>query len=79
MNAMEILVIILSSFLAIFLLIAIVLGIILIRVSLQIRKVADKAESAATNIQGIVSNVGKFSSPMLIAKLVADQFKRSKK
>ncbi len=76
---MEILVIILSIFLALFLVIAIVLGVLLIKLSIQIRKVADKAESTAGNLQAFAANVSKFSSPMLIAKLVASQFKKSKK
>lgn len=79
MNAMEILVIILSIFLAIFLIIAIVLGVLLIKLSLQIRRVADKAESTASQVQSFAANVTKFSSPMLIAKMVADQLKKVRK
>ena len=76
---MEILVVILSIFLALFLIIAIVLGVLLIKLSVQIRRVADRAESTASHMQTFAANVTKFSSPMLIAKLVAEQFKKGKK
>ena len=79
MNAMEILVIILSIFLAIFLVIAIVLGVLLIKLSVQIRRVADRAESTAANLQGFAANITKFTSPALITKLIVSQFKKSKK
>ncbi len=76
---MEILVIILSIFLAIFLIVAIVLGILLIKLSVQIRRVADKAETTASHVQSFAANVTKFGSPMLIVKMVADQIKKVKK
>lgn len=79
MNAMEILVMILSVFLALFLITAIVLVILLIRLSIQIRRVADKAELTAGNLQALTANITKFSSPMLIAKLVSKHFKKTKK
>lgn len=70
-----VLVIILSIFLALFLLLGIILVILLIRVTLQIKSVTESAERTANNIEHMVSNASKFSSPGLIARLV---FKKAK-
>lgn len=74
-----VLVIILSIFLAVFLLLGIVLVILLIRVTSQIKRVTETAEKTATNIESIVGNVGKFSSPALLASTVFRQVKKFKK
>ncbi|MBP9667742.1 hypothetical protein KBD87_02965 [Candidatus Saccharibacteria bacterium] len=79
MGAMEILVTILSIFLAVFLLAGIILAILLIRITRQIRRVTTTAEKTALSLQGFASNVTKFSSPMLIAKFVAEQVKKYQK
>ncbi len=75
-NAAEILVIILSVVLAIFLILSIVLTIILIKVSRQIKAVADTAQHAVENVNQIAMNVGKYSSPALMGKFIVDQIKR---
>ncbi len=78
-GAAEILVIILSVFLALFLILAIVLTIILIRVTKQIRAVADNARVTSEHIANITGNAAKFSSPALIGKFVFDQIKKFRK
>lgn len=73
MDAMQVLVVILSSFLALFLLLAIALVILLIKVTRQIKSVTTTAQSAAEHINSIASGVSKVASPALIAKLVLEQ------
>ena len=68
--AAEILVIILSIFLAIFLIVGIVLFVYLIKLTKQIRSVAQSAEKAAGDIESIVSRVAKVTSPMFLAEIV---------
>jgi len=76
MDAMEILVIILSVFLAVFLLAGIILTILLIRITRQIRRVTTSAEKTALNIENVTTTFAKVSSPMVVAKIVAEQFKK---
>ena len=78
-GAAEILVIILSVFLAIFLILSIVLTVLLIKVTRQIKTVTSNAQSAVDHINEAAKNVSKFSSPVIIGKMVADQFKKFKK
>lgn len=73
-----VLVIILSIFLAIFLLLGIILTVLLIRVSLQIKSVTETAQKTANNIESLVSGASKFSSPMLIGKMLLKQVKKVK-
>ena len=79
MDAMEILVIILSTFLAIFLVLAIVLIVMLIKVTQQIKKVTTTAQSAAEHMNDLAVNVSKIASPALIAKYVMGFIKKAKK
>ena len=79
MDAMQILVIVLSVFLAIFLVSAIVLVVQLIRVTRQIRMIASTTQSAVDRVSNLASTAGKIISPAFIAKFVTDQFKKYKK
>lgn len=79
MDAMQVLVIILASFLALFLLLAVILVILLIKVTKQIKNVTTTAQSAAERINSVAMNVGKVTSPALIAKMVMDQVKKVRK
>lgn len=79
MSALEILVIILSTFLAIFLLIGIILAVLLVRVTRQIKRVTSSAERTVSGLEGVVANVGKFSSPALLAKMVLKQVNKRRK
>jgi hypothetical protein len=74
-----VLVIILSIFLALFLLLAIILVILLIRVTLQIKSVTESAQRTASGIESLVGNVGRFSSPALLARTLFKQAKKFKK
>lgn len=79
MDWAQVLVIILSIFLALFLLLGIVLTILLIRLTQQIKSVTNSAQRTANDIEGMVHNVSKFSSPALVIKTLADQAKKLKK
>jgi hypothetical protein len=77
--AAEILVIILSIFLAFFLLLSIILVIYLIVLTRQIRRVTMSAEHAIGNFQSVVSGISRVVSPMFLAKLASDLFKKFNK
>lgn len=78
MDAMQILVVILSVFLALFLLLAIVLTIMLIRVTMQIKRVANTAERAVEKMGEFAANASKFSSPLVLGKMIFGKFKKRK-
>jgi len=79
MTAMEILVIILSAFLALFLLIGIILIGLLIRVTQQIKRVTSTAERTVGNIESVVNGVGKVTTPAMLAKLVLGEVNKRRK
>ncbi len=79
MDAMETLVIILSVFLAIFLLLGIILAVLLVRVTQQIKRVTGTAERTATSIEKAVSGFAKVSSPLVIAKIIKQEFDKRRK
>lgn len=72
----QVLVIILSIFLAVFLLLGIVLAILLIRITKQIKAVTDTAQKTVNGIEGIVSNIGRFSSPSILLKMITKKIKK---
>ena len=75
----QVLVIILSVFLAIFLLLGIVLLALLIKVTRQIRSVAGAAERTALKVEGMATNIAAFSSPVAIVKMVSSFVKNIRK
>lgn len=77
-DAAEILVIIISIFLAFFLVIAIVLTIMLIKVTRQIRTVTSSAKGIVDNLNSVTSNVSKMVSPAIIAKVALAAMKKFK-
>lgn len=79
MDAMQLLVIILSSFLAVFLLLAVILVVLLIKVTRQIKSVTTTAQSTVEKFSAIATSVTKVTSPALIAKMVMDQIKKARK
>jgi uncharacterized protein YoxC len=79
MDWAQILVIILSIFLAVFLLLGIVLTVLLIKVTRQIKSVTDSAERTAHNIEGVVANITRFTSPAFFMRMVTKHFKKGKK
>lgn len=75
-QAAEILVIIVSSVLAIFLIVGIVLGIYLVKLTGEIRRLTKSAQSTVSHIDSAVSGVGKFTSPLFVAKFVSTFIKK---
>jgi len=76
MEATEILVIILSIFLAIFLVVGIVLVGLLIKVTLQIKKITSAADKAVTNAEAFTANISKVTSQAYLGKVLMKQFKK---
>lgn len=79
MSAMEILVIILSIFLALFLLVGIVLIVLLVKVTKQIKRVTTSAERTVSGIESVIGNVSKVTSPTLLAGTIMKQIKKARK
>ena len=80
-SAAEILVIILSVFLAIFLILGGILAIYLIKLTREIREVTRSAERTASNIETLISGATKIASPIFFAEMVtrfAKKFKKEK-
>ncbi len=75
-TAAELLVIIVSSVLAIFLIIAIILAIYLIKLTSEIKKIAKKAEHTVSNIDAAVNGVAKLTSPLFVAEMVSKLVKK---
>lgn len=75
-NAAEVLVIILSVFLAIFLILGIALTVILIKVTKQIKRVTETAQTTVEHMNQFATNASKYSSPALLGKFLFDQVKR---
>lgn len=79
MDAMQILVIILASFLALFLLLSVVLVILLIKVTRQIKSVTTTAQSAADKFNAVATNVSKVTTPALLMKYATKYLNKVKK
>lgn len=79
MDWAQILVIILSTFLAIFLLLAIALTVLLIKVTKQIKSVTSTAARAADNLEKTIAGFTAASSPVLIFKTLMKYIKKHKK
>lgn len=79
MTAMEILVIILSAFLALFLLVGIVLAVLLVRVTQQIKRVTMSAERTVNGLESTMAGVNKVAAPAMLAKLVLEQVSKRRK
>ena len=78
-SAAEILVIILSIFLAVFLVLGIALLVYLIKLTKQIREVTKTAENTMNTIDSAVSGVAKVVSPMFMAKMFTKFMEKFKK
>ena len=70
MTAYNILVIILSSFLALFLILSIVLVISLIKLVKYLRQISQKAENVVEDVEAVGDFFRKASGPMALAKLI---------
>ena len=68
--AAEILVIIVSSVLAVFLIVSIILGIYLIKLTSEIRKITKTAQNTVSHIDNAVVGVSRLASPVYLAEMV---------
>lgn len=78
-DAASILVIILSVVLVLFLVTAIVLMVALIKLSRQIRLVAEDVEVTTSKMRQLTENIAKITSPIIIGKALIGLFKNNKK
>lgn len=78
-DAASILVIILSIVLVCFLVVAIVLMIALIKVSRQLKNIADDVEVTTSKMRQLTENVAKITSPVVIGRALMNLFKSKKK
>ncbi len=72
MDAFEILVIILSTILAICLLLAVISGVIIIKILSEVRKIIARAEDVLDNVEAVGQFLKKTAAPMAITKVVAN-------
>ena len=78
-SSAEILVIILSVFLAFFLILGIILTIYLISLTRQIRRVTKSAERTVGNLESVVAGFSKVMAPIFVAEMVTKLVKKFKK
>ena len=77
MNAFEILVLILSVLLGLLLIIGVVIGVLLIKVTIQIRRIADKAEVAADSASRMASSFADNASRVAFSKMALSVIKKA--
>lgn len=70
-NAQEILVVFLSTALAIFLLLAIILLIICIKIANHVKRISEKAEAITDRAEDIADFFSKAATPLAIGKIIA--------
>lgn len=75
-SAAEILVIIVSSVLALFLIVSIILAVYLIRLSVEIRRLTKTAQNTVNHIDAAVVGVSKLTSPLFVAEMVSRYIKK---
>jgi hypothetical protein len=74
--AAEILVIILSVVLSIFLIVGIILIIYLIRLSAEIRRIAQSAQKTVDHIEGAVGDISRFASPIFVGQILGKYIRK---
>lgn len=74
----QILVLILGAALAVFLVLAIVLVVLLIKVSRQLKRIADTAQRTVGSVETTVSNLSRATSPVYVTKFITSYLKRMK-
>ena len=72
MDSFDILVIFLSTALAIFLVISIIFGIYLVKIARQVNEIAEKARNAADSVETAARVFGKTAAPAAFTKIVAN-------
>ncbi len=71
-TAEEILVIIVSSVLAVFMIVLIIVGVQFIKVLKQVRRLSNKAENVAESVGTAANTLGKAASPLVVLKLIGN-------
>lgn len=79
MDAFQILVIILSVLLAIFLLLAIVLTVVVIKLTREIKTVADGAKTTVQHFAAAATNVRNVTDPIYVGRFIGKFFEKLKK
>lgn len=69
-GAAQVLVIILAVMLAVFLVLSITLTVLLIKISQQIKSVTESAERTVHSVETAASNMSKFSSPLMLVRML---------
>lgn len=72
MEAQEILVVILSSFLALFLLLGIILLVLCIKIANHIKHISERAEQIADKAEDVADFFSKAATPMALGKLISN-------
>ena len=75
-SAAEILIIILSVVLSVFLIVGIILVIYLIRLSAEIRRIAQSAQKTVDHIESTVGDISRFASPVILGQMIGNAIKK---
>jgi heme/copper-type cytochrome/quinol oxidase subunit 2 len=78
-TASEVLVIIVSSILAIFLIVLIVAGVYAVKVLKQVRRITERAENVAGTVEAAASTFGRAASPLAVLKIIGSIVEHSSK
>jgi len=78
-TASEILVMLVSSILAIFLIVLIVAGVYFVKVLRQVRRITERAEDVAGSVEAAASTIGRAASPLAVLKLIGTIVEHSTK
>jgi len=78
-SAAELLVIILAVVLCVFLIVGIILGIYLVRLSAEIRRIAQSAQNAVSSVESVVTSAARLTSPMVVAEIIGRYIKKFSK
>jgi hypothetical protein len=79
MDSYDILVIMLSTFLAIFLLLGIIVLVYLVKLMKNAKEISDKAKTLVDDVSSAASTMKKAAAPAAVAKFVAQQISNATK
>lgn len=79
MDSYDILVILLSSLLAIVLIIAVITGIYIAKFAKNIKEISDKAKDLVDDASSVAATMRKAAAPTVVAKFVAEQISNAVK
>jgi hypothetical protein len=78
-TAAEILVIIVSSVLAVFLIVLIIIAIYTVKILKQVRRITDRAENVAGSVEAAASAFERTASPLAMLKIISGIVKTANK